>query len=149
MTYFRIHTSDIAYKTKMPMGLFVAVWKLIEKKLLTEDEEMEYWENRRYFEKVLPVPPYYEQGNADGAVTWFKDTDDGKRIYKEMIFYRDMAKKYGLTLYISECTEPPGEKIYEDAFQIAVIHPKSDASISTRKMTGSEMVSKDEAFYCN
>ena len=28
MKYFRIHTSDIAYKTQQPLGLFVAVWRL-------------------------------------------------------------------------------------------------------------------------
>ncbi len=30
MKYFRIHTSDIAYKTQQPLGLFVAVWRLVE-----------------------------------------------------------------------------------------------------------------------
>ena len=133
MTYFRIYTSDIAYKTKQPMGLFVAVWKLVEKKLFTAEEEKEYWKNREYFEKVLPVPPYYERGNPEKAVTWFKDTVDGKQIYSEMTFYRDIAKKYGLVLFISECDEAPGDIIYEDAFQIAVINPKS--AINTRKLT--------------
>lgn len=134
MTYFRIHTSDIAYKTKQPVGLFVAVWRLVEKKILTAEEEKEYWKNREYFEKILPVPPYYEQGNPDRAVTWFKDTADGKRVYNEMTFYRDMAKKYGLKLYMSECDEAPGEIIYEDDFQIAVIDPKSDINICTKEL---------------
>lgn len=134
MRYFRIHTSDIAYKTNQPRGLFVAVWKLVEEKLLTDEEEKEYWENREYFEKALPVPPFYDHGNPDKAVTWFKDTDDGKRIYEEMSFYRNIAKKYGLKLYISECEEAPGEIIYEDAFQIAVINQKSDAIITTKEI---------------
>ena len=58
MRYYRIHTSDIAYITKRPRGIFTTVGKLVDGKILTEDEEKEYWRNREYFEKVLPVPPF-------------------------------------------------------------------------------------------
>ena len=133
MKYFRIHTSDIAYKTQQPLGLFVAVWRLVDAKKLTDEEEKEYWKNRKYFEKALPVPPFYDNGNPDHAVTWFKDNDEGKRIYEEMTFYRGMLKKYGVKLYISECEEAPGKIIYEDEFQIAVID-QQDNGISTREI---------------
>ena len=36
--------------------------------MLTEEEEKEYWRNREYFEKVLPVPPFYEYNNPDGSI---------------------------------------------------------------------------------
>ena len=121
MKYFRIHTADTAYVTGQPRGIFTAVGKLADAKLLSEEEEKEYWQNREYFEKVLPVPPFYETGNPDRAITWFKDNDEGRRIEREMTFYRRMACKYGLKLFRSECEELPGEVIYEDAFQIAVI----------------------------
>ena len=84
MRYYRVHTEDIAYRTKKPVGLFVAIWRLVEDKILSEEEEKEYWENREYFEKVLPVPPYYKNGNPDGAITWYKDTKEGNRIFHEM-----------------------------------------------------------------
>lgn len=126
MTYFRIHSSDIAWKTQQPYGIFVAVWKLVESKTMNEEEIVEYWKQREYFEKVLPVPPYYKDGNPDKAVTWFKDTEQGKDIYNQMSFYRDMCKKYGVQLYKTETEEIPGEIIYEDDFQIAVKNPKSD-----------------------
>ena len=131
MRYYRIHTADIAYLTKKPRGLFTAVGKLVDAKLLTEEEEKEYWRQRKYFEKVLPVPPFYEKGNPDHAVTWFKDTPEGNRIFQEMTFYRRMAGKYGLKLFLSECTELPGEIIYEDDFQIAVKEQRNDAGIKT------------------
>ncbi len=73
MKYFRIHTNDTAFLTKQPRGLFVAVWKLVEAGVLTEEEEKEYWRNHDYFEKTLPVPPFYSLGNPDHAVTWFKE----------------------------------------------------------------------------
>ena len=93
MRYYRMHTSEIAYKTGLPVGIFVAVWRLVEAKKLTAEEEKLYWENRAYFEKALPVPPYYENGNPEGAVTWFKDTEKGNDIYRQMGFYREMLKK--------------------------------------------------------
>ena len=50
-----------------------------------------------------------------------------------MTFYRDVCKKYGLKLYVSECDEIPGELIYEDAYQIAVKNPVND-NITTREL---------------
>ncbi len=129
MTYFRIHSSDIAWKTQQPYGIFVAVWKLVESKTMNEEEIAEYWKQREYFEKVLPVPPYYKDGNPDKAVTWFKDTEQGKDIYNQMSFYRDMCKKYGVQLYKTVTDQIPGEIIYEDEFQIAVKNPKNDLKL--------------------
>lgn len=127
MRYFRIHTQDIAYITGQPRGIFTAVGKLVDAGKLTAEETAEYWRNREYFEKVLPVPPFYAQGNPDRAVTWFKDTPQGLDIWNQMDFYRRIARKYGLALHRSECDTPPGTVIYEDDFQIAV---KPDAKVS-------------------
>lgn len=122
MKYFRVHTSDIAYFTQQPRGIFTTVGKLVDSKTLTEEETAEYWKQREYFEKVLPVPPFYEQGNPDHAVTWFKDTPQGRDIWNQLTFYRQMCSKYGITLYKSETEEIPGQVIYEDDFQIAIIN---------------------------
>lgn len=132
MKYYRVHTADIAYITKQPRGIFTAIGKLVDSKTLTEEETAEYWRNREYFEKVLPVPSFYKDGNPQGATTWFKDNPKGNDIYAQMTFYRAMAAKYGLKLYKSECSEVPGQVIYEDDFQIAVINTKSDIEV---KMT--------------
>ena len=134
MRYYRVHTADQAWLTKQPRGIFTTVGKLVDAGVLSEAETEEYWNNRRYFEDVLPVPPFYDQGNPDRAITWFKDTPDGNRIWEEMTFYRNMAVKYGVQLYLSECTDIPGEIIYEDTFQIAVKNPRSDIPIQTRKI---------------
>ncbi len=136
MRYFRVHTADIAYLTGQPRGIFTAIWKLVEEKIMSEEETKKYWENRKYFEEVLPVPPFYEGGNTQGAVTWFKDTPEGNRIWEEMTFYRQMAAKYGLKLYISERTELPGEVIYEDAFQVAVINTAEDGRTTAKECGG-------------
>ncbi len=133
MKYFRIHTAENAYLTGQPRGIFTTVGKLVDAKILSEDETKEYWKNREYFEEVLPVPPFYENGNPDGAITWFKDTEEGRRIYSQMTFYKEMAKKYKVDLYKSECNEIPGEIIYEDEFQIAVKNVRDDIKVITVK----------------
>ena len=132
MKFFRIHTQDIAYITQQPRGIFTAIGKLVDSKTMNEQEIKEYWKNREYFEKILPVPPYYEQGNPEKAITWFKDNEKGNEIFKQMNFYIDMAKKYNLILWKSESDIIPGEIIYEDEFQIAVKNC-SNTNIKTTK----------------
>lgn len=134
MRYYRIHTADIAYMTKRPRGIFTTVGKLVDSKTLTEEEEQEYWRNREYFEEVLPVPPFYQDNNPDGAITWFKDTPEGDDIWRQMTFYREMCSKYNVKLYISECEEIPGAVIYEDKFQIAVKGDAGEVKITTREL---------------
>ena len=112
-------------------GRFIGIFTAIG---ISEEEKAEYWRNREYFERVLPVPPFYDEGNPDKAITWFKDTPEGNRIYSEMTFYREMAKKYGTQLFMSECDEIPGEIIYEDEFQIAIKNQRTDISITTEKI---------------
>lgn len=136
MRYYRVHTEDIAYATKQPRGIFTTVGKLVDAKTVTEEEAAEYWRNRAYFEEVLPVPPFYETGNTQGAVTWFKDTPEGNSIWEQMTFYRRIAAKYGQKLYLSERTELPGEVIYEDDFQVAIINTVEDGKTSTRECEG-------------
>ena len=133
MKYFRVHTKAIAYITQQPRGIFTAIGKMVDLKILTIEEEKEYWKNREYFEEVLPVPPFYDQGNPDKATTWFKDNEKGNGIYRQMDFYRNMAAKYGLELYRSECEQLPGDVIYEDDFQIAIINTRQEL-IKTQKL---------------
>ncbi len=134
MKYFRIHTSDIAWITQKPRGIFTTVGKLVEAKTMTEEEIAEYWKQREYFEKVLPVPPFYEKGNPDHAVTWFKDTPQGLDIWNQLIFYREMCSKYGIKLYKTECTTLPGQIIYEDDFQIAVINEPENLDVVVKEL---------------
>lgn len=133
MKYFRVHTKDIAYITQQPRGIFTAIGKMVDLKILTIEEEKEYWKNREYFEEVLPVSPFYDQGNPNKATTWFKDNEKGNGIYRQMDFYRNMAAKYGLELYRSECEQLPGDVIYEDDFQIAIINTRQEL-IKTQKL---------------
>ena len=39
--YYRIHSADIAYLTQQPRGIFTAIWKLVDAKILNEEETAE------------------------------------------------------------------------------------------------------------
>lgn len=121
MKYFRIHTKDIAFATKLPRGLFVSVWKLVERGVMCESEVHEYWENRSWFEKNLPVPSFYEKGNPEKAITWFKENSSGFGMLEKMEFYKRMAEKYGIEIFLTKSEVVPGKLIYEDEYQIAVV----------------------------
>ena len=144
MGYFRIHTADIAHIPQQPRGIFTAVGKLVEAGLLTPEETADYWKNRAFFEQVLPVPPFYAQGNPQGAVTWFKDSPQGHAVWEQMTFYRAMAKKYGLALYRSEADRPPGAVLYEDDFQIAVGTPDPQVPVRTVLLEGENEGATDQ-----
>ena len=117
--YFRYHVNYISPKTGQPVGLFVAVWHLLDK-YLTEEETQEYWINRKYFEEVLPIPPFYFDGNSIGAVTWFKDNSKTLEMVEKLEFYFRILKKYNVDISMTK-TENPGNIIYEDDFQVGIV----------------------------
>lgn len=126
MKYYRIHEKDIAWATGKPRGVFVAIWKLVEKGLFSKVEEATYYQNKQHFEEALPVPPFYVDGNPQKAITWYKNNLSGNAISGKMGFYFEMANKYDLELFKTTTDSIPGELIYEDEFQIAVINSKHE-----------------------
>lgn len=119
--YIRYHTKYFSPKTSQPVGLFVAVWHLLQRDILTKEEVVEYWRMRKYSEEVLPIPPFYADGNLIGAVTWFKENDKTKGLLGELSFYFDILNKYNIDLEMSR-SDNPGKIIYEDEFQVGVLN---------------------------
>lgn len=115
--FHRYHSRAVNRRTNEPEGLFVAVWRLVDQKLVTAREEWRYWRNRKWFEANLPIPPFYDAGNPEGAITWYKDTRMGNEMSRRMTFYFRLAKKYGLPIE-KETTNNPGRIIYEDEYQV-------------------------------
>jgi len=80
-----------------------------------EIEAVEGW-----FEMNLPNPPFYQGGNVQKAITWFKQETTSEMVDKiEKI--REIVERDGWKIEIEFCEEIPGELVYEDELQIATI----------------------------
>jgi len=124
--YFRIHSQNIAYHTQQPRGLFAVVGKLINENKLSAPEEKKYKKQKAWFEEILPVPDFYEDGNSIKAITWYKNNEKAKDIFSKMTFFMEIADKYNIELYISRINFIPGELVYEDDFQIGIVNCNHD-----------------------
>jgi len=117
-TFLRLQAS---YRGRLgvEVGIFVAVDHLRRADRLTEDEEELYFDVDDWFNVHLPNPPFYEDGNTVGAVTWFKrsSTVEMRRRLEPRCH---IWEKYGVTWALAE-SEDPGAIIYEDAFQVGAV----------------------------
>lgn len=101
------------------VGVFVAVDHLRRAGVLSAAEESQYFDVDDWFQVHLPNPPFYDDGNSVGAVTWFKSPVP-----------LEMAERIGTLMSILTAhgvehdvlsAEDPGEQIYEDDFQVGVV----------------------------
>lgn len=101
------------------VGIFVAVDHLRRAGVLSPAEEARYFDIDDWFLDRLPNPPFYEDGNSVGAITWFKSPVP-----------REMSERVDAMCAILTAhdvpydvvgSDDPGEQIYEDDFQIGVI----------------------------
>jgi len=101
------------------VGVFVAVDHLRRADRLTEDEEELYFDVDDWFQVHLPNPPFYDDGNPKGAVTWFKSSSTGemRRRLEPLCRILDV---YGVTWAVAESADP-GTLIYEDRFQVGAV----------------------------
>jgi hypothetical protein len=120
MKYSRFCTDCQSPYTTQPYGIFIAVWHLVRDRKVTEDDAAIYWQTRTWFENNLPIPPYYEHGNPQRAVTWSKELALETHIVKKPGIRQDIATKYGPFIQLIS-SELPGEIIYEDDYQVATI----------------------------
>ncbi|HDP34784.1 MAG TPA: hypothetical protein ENN29_06710 [Candidatus Hydrogenedentes bacterium] len=121
--YIRFQSLEESPYTGEKYGIFVAVWHLIRDKKVTHEEEAEYWKHRAWFENNLPIPPFYEAGNQEKAITWFKTDALTVEMKKHLLFYFELAKKYDMTI-VENTTDSLANVIYEDIFQVAMIPKK-------------------------
>lgn len=101
------------------VGIFVAVDHLRRADRLTEEEEELYFEIDDWFNAQLPDPPFYEDGNTIGAVTWFKRPTSDEMLTRLEPLCR-ILDRYGVPWVVAE-TSDPGTVVYEDEFQVGVI----------------------------
>lgn len=116
----RIH-ADYLSRVGVECGLFVAVDHLRRAGRLSPDDEALWLAIDDWFIANLPEPPHYSDGNAVGIVTWFK-TPLPAAMQRRVEVGTALLSKYGVPWSISE-SDDPGEIVYEDEFQVAIIPP--------------------------
>jgi len=119
MNYFRMHVS-YSGKTGKPVGIFGACHHLNRAEELTPEEATLFREIDEWFTEYLPEPPFYKEGNPRKAVTWFKDTPEVAVLVQRLTPLVELIQKYRDDYTVSRSTTP-GEIIYEDELQIAVL----------------------------
>lgn len=101
------------------VGIFVAVDHLRRAGYLSPDQQALYAEVDAWFQEHLPNPPFYDDGNSVGAVTWFK-TPVPVEMMIRVDQLRGILNTHGVEHDVVTSSDP-GEQIYEDVFQVGVI----------------------------
>lgn len=119
--YVRIQTR-YSGKTGKPVGIFGACHHVVNSSYFpynaTEDEKQVFRDIENWFEEHLPNPPYYDEGNPDKYITWFK-TKTTEHMIEKLIPLMDLLEKYNVE-YDVVYTNFVGKIVYEDEFQVAV-----------------------------
>lgn len=116
--YVRIQTRYCG-KTGKPVGIFGACWHLKRAGNLSNEEVQLFLEIDEWFKVHLPTPPFYEKGNPDKAITWFKreSTDDMLERLQPLM---NLLEQYDVEFDVV-FTNHIGKIIYEDEYQVAVL----------------------------
>ncbi|HZU74888.1 MAG TPA: hypothetical protein VE990_19170 [Acidimicrobiales bacterium] len=102
------------------VGIFVAVDHLRRAGRLSVEEEQLYFDIDDWFNENLPNPPFYEDGNTVGAVTWFKRGEATTTMLERLQPLQDLLDRHGVEYELAE-SEDPGLVIYQDEYQVGVI----------------------------
>lgn len=114
------------------VGVFVAVIHLQRAGRLSAHDEAAWLDIDGWFRAHLPYPPFYDDGNSIGAVTWFREPmPDEMSIRVERL--RAILARHGVEHDLVRSSDP-GEIVYEDRFQIGVVprvrhEPTNDGSM--------------------
>lgn len=119
MEYIRIQVKYCSSVTKKPVGIFSACYRLKKKGVLTAEEEELFEQIDTWFDKHLLKPPFYDDGNKIGAVTWFKP--NARFMIKKLKPLLKLLEKYNIEYEIAYSSNP-GKIVYEDEYQIGVIN---------------------------
>ena len=118
MTFCRLQVRYVG-RVGVPVGIFVAVDHLRRAGRLNAADESTYFDLDDWFREKLADPPFYDDGNSIGAVTWFKTVAAADMIAR-LEPLRDILDRYDVRHDLVESTDP-GQIIYEDDYQIGVV----------------------------
>ncbi|HEX3775778.1 MAG TPA: hypothetical protein VHV51_15000 [Polyangiaceae bacterium] len=123
MRYVRF---QVMYSGKLgyPVGIFGACHHLRRAGVLSPEDDQLFADLDDWFEREMPSPPFYADGNQAKAITWFKSTAEALMLALAPL--RALLEKHRVEHRIIE-TDYPGTIIYEDEFQVGVVEPRFPA----------------------
>jgi hypothetical protein len=118
MTRFQRFQATYVGRTGAPVGVFVAVDHLRRTGRLSEEEVTCYAVADAWFQENLPNPPFYEDGNSIGAVTWFRESADDMTARLQPLLAILDAKS---VVWEHPVSTDPGQIVYQDPWQVGVL----------------------------
>jgi hypothetical protein len=118
MGVFQRFHADYVGRTGVSVGIFVAVDHLRRTGRLSEEEIVLYAVVDDWFQENLPNPPFYDDGNSIGAVTWFRHASEGMTDRLRPLL--SILDSKGVA-WNQSFSDNPGQVIYEDQWQVGVI----------------------------
>ena len=109
-------------KTGKPVGIFAACYLTLNSKYhefnASDEDKLLYKKIADWFESNLPNPPFYQEGNPNKYITWFK-TDSSALMIDKLKSLMSILDKYKVAHDVIY-TDYVGNIVYEDEFQVAV-----------------------------
>jgi hypothetical protein len=110
-------------KTGQPVGIFGACHHTVNNTYhnfnASQEDKQLFEKTEEWFEKNLPNPPCYENGNPQKCITWFK-TDTTNYMVEQLQPLMGILNKYNVPHDVI-FSDFVGKIIYEDEFQVAVV----------------------------
>ena len=114
--YVRIQGQELAENTMYAKGIFSMCWQLIQNDVMEEEDVGLFKEIDSWFAENLPWPDQCK--NRELVVCFFKteNTEEMMKMIRPALW---LLEKYNHP-YFLVYTNPPGEIVYEDQYQVAV-----------------------------
>lgn len=114
--YLRIQGLELATETKYAKGVFSMCWKLVQDKIMDDEDAELYQEIDSWIAEELPYPP--QCMNRERVVCFFK-TENAREMLKRIRPALWLLEKYDHPYFVV-LTNTPGKIVYEDQYQVVV-----------------------------
>lgn len=113
-------------KTGHPVGVFGACHHLRRRGVLSAAEDDLFSSVDQWFDRFLPEPPFYAQGNPERAITYFKDPIP--QHFEDQLNRLLQILDRHCVPYDRVAVDDVGEIIYEDTFQVATVYRPTESA---------------------
>ena len=125
--YMRIQGKELAENTLHAKGIFSMCMKMVQEKIMDQEDADLFMEINDWFAENLPWPPQCKR--QEPVVCWFK-TENSDEMLKMIRPALWLLERYNHPYYLVY-TDTPGEIVYEDQYQVAA---KTDGKLTIEEL---------------